>query len=65
MSPRDLLTITDRDMVDLVDLKADLEVEQATVARTDGDLSRADRHMGRAVVWLAIREELARAGWAA
>ena len=65
MSPRDLLTISDRDVVDLVDLKADAAVEAAAVARADGNEDRVDPLMREAVMWLAIREELTRAGVAA
>ena len=65
MSPRDLLTITNRDVVDLVDLKADAAVEAAAAARADGNLDRAEHLTRESVVWLSIREELTRAGWAA
>jgi len=65
MSPRDLLTISDRDVIDLVDLKADAAVEAASVARADGNEDRVDHLMREAVMWLAIREELTRAGFEA
>ena len=65
MSPRVLLTISDRDVIDLVDLKADAAVEAASVARADGNEDRVDHLMREAVMWLAIREELTRAGFAA
>jgi len=65
VSPRDLLTITNRDVVDLVDLKADAAVEAAAVARADGNLDRAEHLTRECTVWLSIREELTRAGWAA
>jgi len=60
-----ILSMTDRDKVDLVDELADAETEAATLARTNGDLDAVERHMDRAIVWLSIREELTRAGWAA
>ena len=65
MSARDLFAGTDRDVVDRVDRLADAETEAATLARTNGDLDAVERHMDRAIVWLSIREELTRAGWAA
>jgi len=54
--------ITTRDVADLVDVKADAAVEAAAVARADGNLDRVDHLMREAVMWLAIREELDRAG---
>lgn len=57
--------ITTRDVIDLVDVKADAAVEAAAVARAEGDLDRVDHLMREAVMWLAIREELDRAGVAA
>ena len=65
MSPRDLLNLTDQDMRDLCDLKADAAIEAASVARADGNEDRVDHLMREAVMWLAIREELTRAGVAA
>ena len=57
--------ITTRDVADLVDVKADAAVEAAAVARADGNLDRVDHLMREAVMWLAIREELTRAGFEA